>query len=289
MLACVALATLVSGRLYAGGEHVPASSITLEMGRDSADTNDAYLDADLGFTNGLHLRGMVGGSRQESATETYTSRSRLLGISSDYSAPVVAGFDYEYWGEDDSMSTRTKRFKLGINTDNWYVQLIYEDRNTELTTNGSTVVRRGKLVKLPDNVDVASTGKGINISYYGFYPWSVSVAYIKYDYEKDVTALEKYPLWAQSVFAASTLGMATGLESWRRSADLSYNFDWGAIGVSGSQSESVVDQSIASSGAVYVSWDISKLWTMTVTAGQSGVDNTAEKTNYARAALTHRW
>ncbi len=265
------------------------SSISLEAGKDSTDSKEAYVDLDLGFKNGLHLRGMAGGNRPAADADVFETHSRLAGISSDYAAPLVAAFDYEYWGNDQTLETRTRRFKLGVNTNDWYVQLIYEDRQTTINANGGVVFFRGKYYQLPDSYEVDSTGRGINISYYGLYPWSVSASYIEYEYDRDVTSLVNYPKLMQAIFPASSLGMASGLEAWRHSGDLSYNFKWGAIGVNGSQSESVVDKSIASTGSMYLVWDMDRDWSMTFTAGQSGIDTSSDTTTFGRVALTHRW
>ena len=267
---------------------LPASSLTLEAGKDSADSKEAYLDLDLGFNNGLHLRGMTGRSRQQLAGDVVETRSRLLGISSDYAAPFVVGFDYEYLGDTSFLETRTRRFKLGANSDDWYVQIIYEDRRSQVPTDGSLIFFRGKLIRLPDLFEVNSTGKGVDINYYGFYPWSVRIAYIRYDYEGVVSTLENYPQAAKR-FTYLTNDTVTGLESWRRSADLGYNFDWGTLGVAGSQSESVLDKSIASTGSVYLVWDMERDWSTTFTAGKSAVDTAADTTSFGRVALSYRW
>ncbi len=279
--------------LNAEEDVLPSSSVTLEAGKDSADGNEAYLDLDLGFKNGLHLRGMVGRNKQEFNTEVFETRSRLIGVSSDYGAPFVAGFDFEYWGNAETLETHTKRFKLGANTDNWYVQLIYEDRTTRLYTNGTYTGPFGRVYNLPDYVEIDSSGTGLNISNYSFYPWAVTISYIKYSYNsfannRDVSELAGNQN-ATIFFSLPTLGMATGLESWRRSGDIGYNFDWGTIGVSGSQSESAVDESIASTGSVYLIWEFSRDWSSTFTWGESGTDTTDETVRFGRVAVTHRW
>ena len=266
-----------------------SSSVSVELGKDSGDSKEAYLDLDLGFKNGLHLRGMLGRNRQESESEIFETQSRLAGISSDYAAPFVAGFDYEYWGNDTSLETHTRRYKFGANTDNWFLQLLYEDRQTRLYTNGSFTNRFGRVIDLPDTVDLDSEGKGLNISFYGGYPVSVSVSYIEYEYERDVTVLDKHPLLVWIIFPSTTTDMATGLEAWRRSGDIGYNFDWGTMGINGAQSESAVDKSIASTGSIYLIWEIARNWSTTFTGGESGTDSSDETVRFGRVAVTHRW
>lgn len=287
---CLVIALLLAPAGVHAKQTGPTSSmLTLELGKDSAETREAYADLDLGFNNGMHLRGMLGKSRQQSPEGALETDSRLVGISSDYDATIVGGFDYEYWGDQDVLETHTRRFKLGANTDNWYFQLSYEDRLSRVYTNDTTIFYRGRFIQLPDTYEVDSTGKGLNVSYYGFYPWSVSVAYIRYTYDRDVSVLETHPRLLQAMFSSSTLGMTSGLEAWRRSADLGYNFDWGVIGISGSQSASEVDGSIADNGAVYMVWDLSPDWSLTLTGGRSATDNSADTVSYGRAAVSHRW
>lgn len=289
---CIVLLLMVT-ELWAQETSPPSSVLTLELGTDSADSREAYLDLDLGFENGLRLRGMAGASRQESGTETYDTRSRLAGISSDYSAAFVAGFDYEYWGDEQLLETRTRRIKFGANTADWYFQLSYEIRTTRFYTNGRITLFNGREIPLPDSAEIDSTGTGLSISNYSFYPWAISLSYIEYSYDsfangRTVSDLADSQIAAR-IFSLSTLGMAIGLEAWRRSGDLSYNFEWGAAGVNGSQSESAVDRSLASNGAVYVMLDMGKQWSLTLTAGQFGADNSSETVTYGRGAIAYRW
>lgn len=271
-------------------EAAPAASVfTVEAGRDSVDSRELYADLDLGLDNGLHLRAMYGRSRQEYNQESLLLSSRLLGISSDYAAPFVFGFDYQYGGSPEVLETRTKRFKLGTNTENWYLQLSYELRDTQLYTTDALTRQSGKLLRrLPDSYDVGSTGWGGNVSFYGAYPWVLSLAYMRYQYDRDLAALGSDPRWV-SVFSVPTLGLATGLESWRRSADLSYNLGWGVVGVSGGQYESALDQSITTTGTLYTIWDLNAAWSLSLTVGQSGTDTGTDTITFSQAGLSYRW
>ena len=275
--------------LHADEGESTSSSISLELGRDSDDAKEGYLDLDTSLTNDIHIRWMSGGSKLDGESDVFETRSRTIGISSDYGAPFVAGFDYDYWGSPESVETRTRRFKVGANTENWYVQLLYEDRTTRLYTRGVTIVIGVGVITLPDYYDINSIGRGIDISYYGLYRFAFNVSYIEYDYDKDVSALQKYPGYYQKFFFASTLSVATGLESWRRAGDISYSYDWGAVGFSGSQSESAVDESVASTVSIYLIWDFVRNWSSTFTWGESGTDTTDETVRFGRVALTHRW
>ena len=136
---CVCGGLLGSTSLAAAELAPPTSRLTLEAGVDSAEGSEAYADLDLGLDNGLHLRGLYGGSQTTSDGEELQTTSWLVGISSDYSAPLVGGYDYEYWGDGALLETRTNRFKLGANTDSWYVQLSYELRQTRIGTSCSQI------------------------------------------------------------------------------------------------------------------------------------------------------
>ncbi|MDH5443990.1 MAG: hypothetical protein OEY52_00445 [Gammaproteobacteria bacterium] len=275
--------------LHADDTEEGSSAITFEIGQDTDDSQEAYLNVDTGLENGVHIKWMSGGTRLPAESDIFETRSRSIGISSPYGKKVVAGFDYDYWGNPDTIETRTRRFKLGTNTEDWYVQLVYEDRVTRLRTNGSFINRRGVVVDLPDTADINSNGRGLDISFYGFFPFSINLSYMEYDYDKDLTAVAKHPDFLLILFPASTLSMTTGLESWRRSGDISYSFEWGTFGISGSQSESVVDESIASTGSLYLILDINKNWSSTFTWGESGTDTSDETVRFARLGITHRW
>lgn len=284
---------MISTSLSAEQTALPSSMLTLEFGRDSAATEEVLVDLDLGFDNGLHLRGLLGQTWLQSENSTQENQTRLIGISNNYSAPLVGGFDMEYWGDAGALETRTKRFKLGANTDDWYLQLTYEDRVTRFYTEGVLKLPNGKEVSLPDYVEVDSTGTGLSVTNYHFYPWVLSISYIKYTYGSFANGRKVNELTNNGnvtrIFSLPTLGMATGLESWRRSGDLSYNFDWGVLGVSGLQSESEVDGSLASDGAIYVSWNVNAYWSCTLTAGRYGTDVSPETYNYGRLAVSHSW
>jgi len=206
--------------VYAHETAGTSSALSLEFGRDSADSEEAYLDLDTGLKNGMHIKWMSGGTRLNTDSDEYETRSRSIGISSDYGAPFVAGFDYDYWGNPQTIETQTRRFKLGVNTDDWYVQLVYEDRNSRLRTKGFLKLK-GIVIDLPDVSDIGSIGRGVDISYYGFFPFSINVSYIEYAYDKNINGFAKYPGLAQALFPPSTLGMTTGFEAWRRFGDIS--------------------------------------------------------------------
>ncbi len=266
-----------------------SSMLTVELGRNSADTDETYVDLDLGFNNGMHLRGMLGKTQQTVDGQVQESDSRLLGVSSDYSARFVAGFDYEYWGDKTMLETWTNRFKLGTNTKDWYLQFRYEDRRSQFPTSGAAYVRpNGKVVQLPVVSNVNSTGKGLNVSFYGLYPMALTLSYIRYSYDLDVAVLGKGPRRTQLV-SSSNLDMPVGLETWRRSADMSYNLNWGLVGLSGSQGESVVDKSIARNISAYLIWNMRDDWSLTLTGGQASTDDSPETIRYGRVAVSHRW
>ena len=280
---------LFSANLQAEQTKPTTSRLTFEGGLDSSNSTEAYADLDLGLDNGMHLRGLYGKSWLEYTGDSLQNTSWLVGVSSDYAAPFVGGFDYEYWGNSDLLEIRTSRFKLGTNTDDWYLQLNYESRQSRLATeDGSTQPGGGKQAQLSGAYEVDSQGYGVDVSYYGWYPWALNLAYMRYSYDRDVTVLATNDRLAQR-FSFPTLGMATSLETWRRSVDLSYNFIWGGIGVSGSQSESAVDQSISSTASVYGIWDLHRSWSLTLTGGQYWTDGPSETITYGRAAISHRW
>lgn len=285
----------VISELNAAEDATTSSSLNLEVGADSDNGKEAYVSLDSGLTGGVHIKWMSGGTQLDSNSDGFESQSRSIGISSDYAALLVAGFDYDYWGNPDTLETITRRYKLGVNTDDWYVQLVYEDRTSRLYTNGVAVSIGGRVHKLPDYFDIDSIGRGIDISYYGLYPLSFNASYMEYKYNKDVTVLHDHPLFVNNpyllrpIVSFSALGMATGLETWRRSGDVSYKLDWGAFGIAGSQTESAVDDSLSSRGSVYLIWDLTRNWSSSFTLGESGTDTSSETVHFARVGLTHLW
>ena len=288
---CMCGLLLASTSLAAAELAPPTSRLTLEAGLDSAEASEAYADVDLGLDNGLHLRGLYGGSQTTSDGEELQTTSWLVGISTNYSAPLVGGYDYEYWGDGALLETRTNRFKLGANTDNWYVQLSYELRQTRIGTTVSTSLPgagAGKANRLSQGDEVDSNGVGLNVSYYGGYPWAVSLAYLRYSYDRDVTDLADNNRFTQA-FSIADLGLASSLESWRASADVSYMLMWGSIGGSVAQSESAIDQTDSTTAAAYLIWDLHRSWSLGLTGGQYYTENPSDTISFGRVAITHRW
>ena len=282
----VSILLLLATDLSAQEKKYLSSMVTLELGRNSVDTEETYVDLDLGFDNGMHVRSMLGQSQQTVEGQSQVSDSRLIGISSDYRTRFVAGFDFEYWGNKSTLETWTNRLKLGTNTDNWYVQVTYEDRQSRFYTTSTSSFFKNRQV--PTSAEVDSTGTGLSASYYGVFPWALTLSYIGYSYASDPTVLsgqQNLPALTPS----SNVDMPMELESWRRSADLSYSLNWGIVGLSGSQGESVLDKSIASNTAIYLIWNMRNDWSLTLTGGQSDTDNSSETINYSRVAVSHRW
>lgn len=281
---CVVLLCLSAQNVFA---HEPGdSSLTFEVGADSESGQEAYLDLDTAMKNGMHIRWMSGGNRLDDESETFETRSRMIGISSDYSAPFVIGFEFDYWGNQDTVETRTRRLKAGFNSADWYLEFNYEARVTRFYLSGV-------LSLIADYAELDSSGAGLNISLFALDPFNISVSYTKYEFEtfargQPITALAGNR-YAELYFSPATLGMATGLESWRNSLDLSYNFARGVVGISGSQSESAVDESLSSTGTVYLLVNINRSWSSTLSWGKSNTDTSDIEVTFFRAAVTHRW
>ena len=285
---CLSGLLLYSTSLSAAELGPTTSRLTLAAGLDSAEGSEASTDLDLGLDSGLHLRGLYGKSWQTSDGDSLQTTSWLVGISSDYTAPLVGGFDYEYWGDAALVETRTSRFKLGTNTENWFLQLSYESRSSQFGSSVSTTNPGGKTVRLSQGDEVDSDGLGLAASYYAWYPWALSLAYMRYSYDQDVTELADNDRFTQ-VFSIPTTGQATSLESWRASVDVSYDLMWGGLGVNVSRSESAIDQSVSDTASAYVIWDVDRRWSLDFTAGQYRTDNPSDTTTFGRAAISHRW
>ena len=289
MMYCLLMVLFIAVRPgYAEDVDKTASSIRLELGADSNEGQEAYLDMDLVMGYNTHILLMSGVSRLKSESDVYETRSRSIGFSSDYDALFVFGFDDDYWGNPETLETNTQRFKIGTNLGNWFLQYVYEDRKSKLRTN-RVVFKQGSLVDIPVVIEFNSTGKGIDVSFYGFYPLTINVSYIEYEYERDLNIISRHPRFAKSTFPSTSLDAATGLESWRRSADISYSLDWGIAGISGSQSESEIDSSLSTTGSLYMIWDISQQWSTGFTVGESRTDDSEDVIRFIRISVSHQW
>ena len=207
-----------------------------------------------------------------------------LGIETDSLAELGVGFDAGYWGQADSLEIITKQIHLYINPIDWALSISPRIRNIFIYTTG-------RFARIPDSIDVESTGVEFSADYYGFAPWTVGASWLHNDYDKDISKLSNETrLLLLLSLSPSTLNLASGFESHRSSLRIGYEFNWGSIEVEGSRSHSAIDASDAIYRSITVYWPADKDWQLYLGYGKQTVDNNSSgDTVLTRAGLTWNW
>ncbi len=288
---------LLAGLLvWAFGFPLPAaaglpSSVGLSLSGNDDGRRDAWLDADLALRENARLS--LGLGRSEGDDAAYDTRSWLVGLSSDPLADVAHGLEYVYWGNEDTLTSRTIRLLLDINLADGFLGLRPEYRELGLVTS-DTCRRVSRLC--PDKVHVKSPGVTLDGGYY-WGDWGLTAVYAWHDYDRDVSVLAEERLLADEAlrryvtfyFATPTLDMATSFEDHRFGLGAQYFVGEMLLSVDASRSVSGVDGAITRSLFAALSGDLGRHWAFSLSAGRLASDAVDVVTLYAGAGLRWRW
>lgn len=283
-LLAVLISTTLSAPLFAA-DSLP-SSLTLSGSADDNGGRDAFVDIDLGLPamHNLRLSLMAGQSRSHSNGQDYDTRDYLLGLSSDPLNDISTGIEYEYWGDEGALITRTWRASLSFNEADWSFALQPQYRDIRLFTSPACQ----QFPRCPSRFDTSSVGLAANLGLYRG-PWSANLSYSVHDYEHQVSVLATDPrMWR--IFSIPSQELATGFDDYRLGLAVYYSPDWGSLGLDEQYSESAVDGTKSYMTTLSLMTHLSDDWSLRLRGGALTVPDTSGGDSlFAGASLTYSW
>lgn len=266
-----------------GADRLP-SLFAMEMGGDSADGRDYYLDLDYGLPGAARLLLAMGENRSGGTGPTITTRLRSLGLRLDPLQNLSGGFDLEYWGDAGRLTSDTLRMVLELNAGPWFVALRPQWRSLILYTDCIELLRR----HCNPEEKVRSRGVALDMTYYTAGPWSFSAGYQEHRYDREVSALGRFRRF-EYVFSSSTLQLILGLEDYRVSAGISYAGERLLWGFSYFKSVSAADGAENVVTTLRLGTDLNAHWRLRLRAGNQHFSDTGQGINFASVGLVYDW
>ena len=272
-LSClIVFSHLMSSSLHAENN----SYLSLETSSDNASGNDVYLTSGIDFIGASQLLLSYG----KSDSNSVTTDSYSIGITSDPMAKFSSGLSYLYWQQENAMDISTFQLTLNSNTDDWSFSVSPELRIITIYPLTAPAV------------DFNSTGIGFSAAYYGAFPLFVSAGFKFYSYDRNVSVLNtnQYPMFTMRHFSSATLDQASGLEDNRFTFDTGYNFSRFTLGYYHDRSTSAVDDSTYTSNSVYGRLKLTDNWQLGLETGRSKNSlPPADSISFSRASITYNW
>jgi hypothetical protein len=256
------------------------SVLSLNYGADVDGGQNVFVNTNLSVNRYLRFTLAYGDSRQDSNVSVVDldTKTYLAGLTFVADPEFSAGFEYEYWGEEDSLITKTSRLLFDMDISDWTFSVA-----PEMRTNTVYYAQTSK--------DVDSKAVALNLGYYGWDKLSFSVGYTKYDYDKDVSKLDLnlfrlIQLGRERALAIATLQNATDDHVWYTEA--SYYAQAAVLGVNWAQTVNAIDNSKTYVTSGFVSTEITSSWVITLTAGwQEDIEN--DRSEFANVGLSYYW
>lgn len=211
------------------------SYISLDWSSDKNGNHENYVDLDLALPK--HGRFYLSTSRAYNEDENVgvETRSVLLGLGSDPLKSFSIGGEVEHWGNKDYLESDTVRFSFSFNQPAWSLMFRPQWRTITLYTDPAI-----PCALCPPKVEIGSNGLAIDGRYFSNGPWGLSLGYTRHNYDRDVTALARYPI-LELVFSPSTLDLAYGFQDYRTSFGAYYDFKKVTLTFNQTKSVSKVD------------------------------------------------
>ena len=261
-------------------EEALPSVLSLSYGADVDGGRNLFVSSNLRLNRYLRLTLTYGDSNQNSNVSVVDldTKTYLAGLTLVADPDFSAGFEYEYWGEEDSLITKTGRLVFDVGIGDWMLTAAPEMR--KITVYFSNTSR-----------DLDSKALAVTLGYYGWEKLSFSVGYTKYDYEKDVSKLDLnlfqlIALGRERALAIATLQNATDDHVWI--AEASYYAQSAILGINWVQTVNAIDESTSYVTSGFITAEINANWTVNFNAGWlEDVEN--ETSEFASVGLSYYW
>lgn len=269
---------LLTSPAVLAGEH-NNSSLTIEYGGDSQDTQDAFIELQLGAGPNAYI--YFNGSRME-AKDQYseiTATGYNIGFNSIANDPVGATIEYGFWGNHGEIEISSIRAGFDISSEHLYFSITPQIRAINMTAFIPTVGRR--------EFDISSPGYSAQAGVYFLEHWNLSAGFARNRYSADLTVLASRPIFSY-LLSPTTLSLASGFEKTRLESGLAYQWDRHSLGVSWMRSESAVDLTETDIWSANIDIGLSKQWQWTLQGGRQYPES-GDETNFGSTGLTYRW
>lgn len=263
----------ITGNTFAATD----SSIYVELGRDNDDGDSQYVDVTLGLDSGSQV--FFGYGTSTSGLDNSDSTSFYAGMGSnpndDFGTAVtLSSQEVEY--DFDLIGVK---LDLYFNSDDWAFTLSPELRSIDFygTQSGSSVM---------------SPGLGGQIGYYGLDPFFITVGHTVYSYEDDPQTIVSQTStgtgrFSRIVTTTSTSSESLGLDDYRSTLHLGYNYGQGKAGFKHVRSGSSTDDTTYTSNSLYVKYKFNPSWDAQVSVGKA--DDEIEETNFSSLSVGYHW
>lgn len=252
------------------------SYISLQATNDNADGKDFYIGSSVDFIKSSKLKLSIG----KSDTPEADTRNYSIGISTDPLADFSLGLTYLYWEQKNEIKIHTTQLDLNKNTRDWAFGLIPQLATITIYPLSAPAF------------DTNRTGLGLSAAYYGAKPLFVSAAMYTYSYDRRVSTLNvnQNPWFTMRNFSMNTLDQTAGLEDYRFSFDIGYNFSGFTLGLYHERSQSAVDDSTTTSNSIYGDFNLSDDWLLGMELGRTENSLTADETiTFTSFSITYYW
>lgn len=252
-------------------------SLYLELATDNVDSDRAYME--FSVRSNAHSFSLGAGTISLSE-ESVELDPGIYNVSYVYQLNKVwdIGTRYERWGASQRIWTNTFNLDLGINYGDWGFTISPEYRDIELYSQ----MRRARRVSRSFN----STAIAVDVRYFGFDPFEITVSGKAYDYSIDPRVFDR-PL-AGRVLSLQALSYSRGLTDYYASVGLAYNFLKQRIGLEQTRIESAVDDAYSDLSTVRLDYFSQSSWILSLEAGYSDVSSEGSLV-YGLAGITFTW
>ena len=252
-------------------------SLYLELATDDAGSDRAYTE--FSVRSNAHSFS-IGAGTISLSEDSVELDPNIYTVSYIYQLNTVwdIGTYYERWGASERIWTNTFILDFGINYGDWRFLISPEYRDIELYSQP----RRGRR----ESRSFHSTAIALDVHYYGFDPFEITVSGKTYDYSINPEIFDN-PLAGREL-SLQALSYSRGLTDYYTSVELAYNFLKQRIGFEQTRIESAVDEAHSDISTVRLDYFSQSSWILSLEAGYSDVSSGGNLV-YGLAGVTYNW
>ena len=259
-----------------------APSLSLDLDLDEAGGWRQALQAGLPAPGQGRLDLYLDRQRSEGSEGHLDTRTWRLGLSSDPLADLVAGVEYEEWGQAGALGSETLRGVLGLYRGAWYLGLEPQARFLRLYLADWAAARVNRAYWRLEGRDLT-----LRLGYTGGGPFSLAAAWSRSTYSEDLHLLVDR-LLVSLALTPETLDLAAGLDAWRSRLEGRYRRGPWSLGLALERARSAVDDALADAMTLHLGRRLGRRWTLRLRLGLQDLGYTGSRAWFAGGGVDWR-
>ena len=270
LLTCLFLFSLPANALA----ETAASSFQVQYLQDSSDSEDIFIDINLGLTDKTTLL-LSAGNTRATGTNSIDLDYRDIGLSHQLNKNFDVLLKYETISQGSEIETDTIKTTFTWSTDKWSFGLTPEYRDLKLL---NTLTGR--------QVSLTSNGLGASVYYYGIKNWEYGVSFSSYDYSAN-TRILSLPVVIRLI-SSNALTVTSGLLDNATSVNATYFFSKSDLGAGYTRSKSAIDGQY--SDVISLKWTLHNFEPFNIGLEVGSVDSSNNVgSTYSGLTLGYNW